>query len=123
MAQSTIREGAKDLPRISRILDNERLFVLVNENLIRQYASQLKEEVEPQVTELLRLAGEGLESLERSQRCLSTQVDVSDQKPRSIVSATSKMEMRRFNLLESQRERLQKEIQSLEAELARIEAS
>jgi len=119
-AQKTLREGVSDLPRMSRVLDNERLFVVVNESIVRQYATQMQEEIEPQVNELLSLAERGVKQLEREQAKIQVKVDQAGHNNTHAVSAAAKMEMRRLNMLSSQRARLEREELALEQEIARM---
>jgi DASH complex subunit SPC19 len=91
---------------------------MVNESVIKQYARQLSEEVEPQILELLSLADRGLKDLERTRLKLQAKVESMQQQAQPSMSATSRMEMRRLNMIASQRERLKKEADALEMEIA-----
>jgi len=121
-SQVTLRGSVSDLPRMSQVLDNDRLFVVVNESTVRQYAIQMQEEIEPQVAELLSLAERGVKQLEREQAKIQTKVDQAGHANKHAVSAAAKMEMRRLNMLNSQRARLEKEVKSLEQEIAQMES-
>ena len=98
-AQALLRNGTRDLPRMTKILQNERVscylfflfeilpsnhsidpfqvFLLVNEDTVKKYKSSLADEVEPAISELIQRAEEGLASLEKTQQLLETKVCLS----------------------------------------------
>ncbi|PPQ71364.1 hypothetical protein CVT24_011750 [Panaeolus cyanescens] len=75
-AQVLLRNGTRDLPRMTKILENERVFLLVNEDTIKHYKSALAEEIEPAISELIQRAEQGLSSLEKREQVLQTKVTI-----------------------------------------------
>ncbi|KAH8118417.1 Spc19-domain-containing protein [Phellopilus nigrolimitatus] len=73
-AQQLLRNGTFDLPRMSRVLDSQRVFVFVNESIVKKYKEDLTEEIEPEILELVERAKKGLKALERKHHSLKTKV-------------------------------------------------
>ncbi|KAL6309773.1 Spc19-domain-containing protein [Sparassis latifolia] len=73
-AQEIIRQGTYDLPRITRVLENERVFLLIDEATVRRYKADLTDEIEPQINELLSRAEKGLQILLKRESTLRTRV-------------------------------------------------
>ncbi|KAF9450154.1 hypothetical protein P691DRAFT_758422 [Macrolepiota fuliginosa MF-IS2] len=71
-AQQLLRNGTRDLPRMTKILDRERVFLLVNEGTIKKYKSDLADEVEPAINEFIERAEQGLAALEKKEAMLKT---------------------------------------------------
>ncbi|TFY74873.1 hypothetical protein EWM64_g9139, partial [Hericium alpestre] len=120
-AQQLLRNGTFDLPRMTRILDSQRVFLLVNEGTVRKYKADLSEEIEPQITELVSRAEKGLKALLKKESVLQTKVEAVQSRPPSRpatgATATNKLESRRLQLLVKQRERLEEELRQLESEV------
>ena len=76
-SQQLLRYGTYELPRTAKIVANQRVFLFVKESTIRQYKSDLSEEIEPQIVELLDRAKNGLRVLERRQKALQSKVCLS----------------------------------------------
>lgn len=51
-----------------------QVFLLVNENTVKQYKTNLADEIEPAISELIERAEQGLASLEKTQQLLETNV-------------------------------------------------
>ena len=80
-AQELIRQGTYDLPRMTKVLESDRVsqlspallayltsrgmqvFLLVDEGTVRRYKADLTDEIEPQINELLSRAEKGLQVL------------------------------------------------------------
>ncbi|KAI0268163.1 Spc19-domain-containing protein [Gloeopeniophorella convolvens] len=107
-AQQILRNGTYDLPRMARVLDNQRVFLLVDEGTVEKYKADLNEEIEPQVAELMSRAEKGLKALQKKQLALQTKVDTAQSRPHLRVAsggtAGNKLENRRLQLLVKQRE-------------------
>ena len=92
-AQELLRQGTYDLPRMSKILESDRVrhiikmppplltlcrsvqvFLLIDEGTIRRYKSDLTEEIEPQINELLSRAEKGLQVLVKKESILQAKV-------------------------------------------------
>lgn len=90
-AQQLLRSGTQDLPRMTKVLENERVdqfplvylisahanpkvFLLVNEDTIKRYKNDLADEVEPTINELIGRAEQGLAALEKKEVSLKTKV-------------------------------------------------
>ncbi|KAF8493505.1 cytochrome cd1-nitrite reductase-like protein [Gautieria morchelliformis] len=118
-AQCSLRAGVADLPRMSKVLQNERLFALINESHAAMYKTQLAEEVEPQITELTNRAEKGIKQLERKENVLTSKLDAA--RASSRASTAPSIAAKKLNVLTKQREALEKELQSLSDEVERLE--
>jgi len=118
-AQILLRNGTRDLPRMSKILGNERVFLLVTEAIVKRYKSALADEIEPVITELIERAQQGLSALEKKEHSLQTKVENAQLRPRNAAGAGSapKHEIRRLHNLTKQRERLEADVRAAEEEL------
>ncbi|KXN89509.1 hypothetical protein AN958_05671 [Leucoagaricus sp. SymC.cos] len=133
-AQQLLRNGTRDLPRMIKILDNERVrrpntlvecssqsrrqvFLLVNEDTIKRYKNDLAEEVEPTISGLIERAEQGLAALEKKETMTRTKLENAQARPNAGATATQKMEARRLQLLTKQRERLENDVRTLEEEI------
>ncbi|KAI0322529.1 Spc19-domain-containing protein [Amylostereum chailletii] len=120
-AQQFLRNGTYDLPRMSRVLENERVFLLVDEATVRKYKADLAEEIEPQVTELIARAEKGLKALQKKESSLQTKVETAQTRPTSLATvgttAANKAETRKLQLLVRQREQLEEQLRHLESEI------
>ncbi|KAI9513302.1 Spc19-domain-containing protein [Russula earlei] len=120
-AQQILRDGTFDLPRISRVLDNQRVFLLVDEGTVERYKADLTDEIEPQITELISRAEKGMKSLQKKRLALQTKVETAHSKPRSRPAPGGAN--RRLQMLVKQRERLEVQLQELESEMLTREAA
>ena len=114
------------------------MFLLVNEGTVKRYKGDLAEETEPQITELLNRAEQGLELLMKKETQLQTKVSRKYLYPFFIVTnscpqldsaklrlprptagttAAQKLEIRRHQMIMKQRERLEEERKALKAEV------
>ncbi|KAF4619643.1 hypothetical protein D9613_004834 [Agrocybe pediades] len=118
-AQVLLRNGTADLSRMSKVLQNERVFLLVNEETIKRYKRGLADEVEPAINELIERAEQGLASLEKKAQLLENKVEAAKMIPRNATgtSAVQKLEARRLQNLIKQREQLEAQVQALENEI------
>ncbi|KIP10350.1 hypothetical protein PHLGIDRAFT_65795 [Phlebiopsis gigantea 11061_1 CR5-6] len=120
-AQEIIRQGTYDLPRISKVLDSERVFLLIDEATVRKYKADLTDEVEPQIHELLKRAERGMKIVEKRESMLRTRVETQQTKQtsRSTVNTAgmNKLDARRVQMLVRQREKLEEEMASLQLEV------
>ncbi|KAF5363628.1 hypothetical protein D9756_000326 [Leucocoprinus leucothites] len=121
-AQQLLRNGTRDLPRMMKVLGNERVFLLVNEDTIKRYKTDLADEVEPTINELIERAEHGLAALEKKEGLLKTKLETAHARPNANATATQKMEARRLQLLTKQRERLEDDVRVLEEEIMLLEA-
>ncbi|KZT42931.1 hypothetical protein SISSUDRAFT_1058072 [Sistotremastrum suecicum HHB10207 ss-3] len=124
-AHSSLREGVSDLPRMASVLENERLFVVVNSSLVHRYKSQLADEIEPHVHSLTSRANKALKELEREASSMQAKVSAAESSTGSKIPSTSavaKMETRRLAALTKQRERLEKELSALQEEIDDLES-
>ncbi|TDL24012.1 hypothetical protein BD410DRAFT_827452 [Rickenella mellea] len=122
--QQFLREGTYDLPRLARVLENQRVFLLVNESTVRKYKADLTEEIEPQILELIDRAKKGLKTLERREQALKTKAENAPSSGAvARASTATKLEERRLQMLKSQRLRLEKEFSVLQAEVTSLELS
>ncbi|KIJ37399.1 hypothetical protein M422DRAFT_781755 [Sphaerobolus stellatus SS14] len=120
-AQCSLRRGVADLPRMSKVLQNERLFVLINESHASTYSLQLVEEIEPQIGELAERAEKGIKVLERKESLLASKVDALQSRASSRVSSAPAV-AKKLDALARQREALEQELQTLSAEVEHLES-
>ncbi|KAJ7729528.1 Spc19-domain-containing protein [Mycena maculata] len=122
-AQMLLHNGTQDLRRMNQVLQSQRVFLLVGDETVRKYKSELTDEIEPAINELIVLAEQGLKSLQKKESVLQTKVEHVDTaqsrtaRPTAGAPASQKMEARRLQLLTKQREALESEIEALEAEV------
>ncbi|KAI0960155.1 hypothetical protein AcW1_004753 [Taiwanofungus camphoratus] len=124
-AQEIIRQGTYDLPRMTKVLENERVFLLIDEATVRRYKADLTDEIEPQINELISRADKGLQILLRRESMLQSKVDTVQPRPssRATINTTgmSKLELRRIQMLVRQRKRLEEELAALQKEMDELE--
>ncbi|RPD66869.1 hypothetical protein L227DRAFT_605313 [Lentinus tigrinus ALCF2SS1-6] len=124
-AQEIIRQGTYDLPRMSKVLDSERVFLLIDESTVRRYKADLTDEIEPQINELLSRAEKGLQLLLKKESMLQTKVEASQSRPTSRAAANTtgmnKLDVRRMQMLSRQRQKLEEEAAALQAEVDAME--
>ncbi|KAK7437406.1 hypothetical protein VKT23_018651 [Stygiomarasmius scandens] len=125
--QQLLRNGTRDLPRMSRVLQSERVFALVNDSTIKQYQSSISDELEPAITELIERAEAGLKVLQKKQSQLQAKVEAAQARPLRPTGGTTmaaqKLEQRRLHMLTKQREQLESELEALQDEVADLESS
>ncbi|KAK7696243.1 hypothetical protein QCA50_000896 [Cerrena zonata] len=124
--QEIVRLGTYDLPRMSRVLESERVFLLIDEGTIRKYKADLTEEIEPQINELLSRAEKGLRLLMKQESMLRTRVEGSQQdsapaRGKVNTKGMSKIDARRVQMLVRQREALEKELEALQLDVEELE--
>ncbi|KAI0092133.1 Spc19-domain-containing protein [Irpex rosettiformis] len=125
-SQKILRQGMYDLPRMSKILDSERVFLLTGESTVRKYKADLTDDLEPQINELLSRAEKGLKTLMKQQSMLQTKVENTQQTKstaRSTINTAGmkKLDVRRLQMLVRQREHLEEELNILQAEVDRMQ--
>ncbi|KAL5508175.1 hypothetical protein ACEPAH_5794 [Sanghuangporus vaninii] len=122
--QQLLRSGTYDLKRMSRVLESQRVYLFVNESIVKKYEEDLTEEVEPQILELVERAKKGLKVLERKQHSLKTKAEhVSVAKTTTHRSVQSRMDERKLRILAGQRQDLEREMQALQAKLDALQES
>ncbi|KAL0950092.1 hypothetical protein HGRIS_010093 [Hohenbuehelia grisea] len=123
-AQKFLRHGTQDFPRMNKVLESQRVFLLVDEGTIRRYKADLIDEIEPAIAELIERAEHGLKNLIKKESALKAKVEAAQARPlRPAVGTTTtqKQEARRLQMLAKQRERLDEEVRQLEAEVQALE--
>lgn len=125
-AKRILHDGCADLPRIQRVVYHEKFFTLVSENTVREYKSDLREVIEPQVNELIERAEKGLRVLERREASLKARVETMSSRPASRLGGVNttgmdRLEARKLQMLVSQRKKLEEELLMLEDEILNTE--
>ncbi|OCH94288.1 hypothetical protein OBBRIDRAFT_770006 [Obba rivulosa] len=123
-AQAVLRQGTADLPRMTKVLGSERVYLLVDEGTVRRYKADLTDEIEPQINELITRAQKGLQILAKKRAMLQAKVEAVESKPppRTVnTTGMSKVEARRVQMLARERERVEKELAALQAEVDDLE--
>lgn len=105
---------------MAHVLDNQRVFLLVDEGTVKKYKADLSDEIEPQITELVSRAEKGMEALQKRRLLLQTKVKTAQSNP--LPPSASDGVNRRLQLLVKQRERLEAQARELEAEILEMEA-
>lgn len=109
---------------MNKILANERVFLLVDEGTIKRYKSELADEIEPAIAELIERAEQGLAGMLKKEAALQIKVENAKNRLRTVRGATTiaqKTEARQLQLLTKQRERLEEEVKALEKEVEELE--
>ncbi|KAH8834550.1 Spc19-domain-containing protein [Flagelloscypha sp. PMI_526] len=122
-AQMCLRSGTQDYPRMERILESQRVFLLVGEATVDKYKSELAEEIEPAVSELLLRAENAAQALLKKESQLESRLDNARSRPARPATGTSaahKLETRRVQTLIRQREQLESQLEDLERELEEL---
>ncbi|KAG6331997.1 hypothetical protein ID866_7091 [Astraeus odoratus] len=119
-AQQLLRNGTFDLHRMAKVLDSQRVFLLVDEGTVRKYKADLADEIEPQINELIDRAEQGLKSLRRKEGLIQNKVVEAArvmQSHAATAPTANKREERKAQLLSKQRQRLEEEVKTLESEI------
>ncbi|KAF8452289.1 Spc19-domain-containing protein [Boletus edulis BED1] len=118
-AQQLLRNGTFDLPRMSKVLENQKVFLLIDEGTVRRYKANLADEIEPQIIELIERAERGLKALSRKQALIQSKVEAAQavQSRAATAPTANKREERRIQMLSKQRQRLEEEVRVLESEI------
>ncbi|KAJ3927235.1 MAG: Spc19-domain-containing protein [Lentinula lateritia] len=122
---SLLRAGTQDLPRMTKIIENQIVFALAPSSTLQRYKRDLIDEVEPAITELVEKAQAGLQALEKKEKALETKLKAAQNRPilTSQTTAAQKLEQRRLVALTKQRERLEDELKALEKDVVALERS
>jgi len=89
--------------------------LLVDEGTVEKYKTDLSDEIEPQITELISRAEKGMKSLQKKRQALQTKVETAHSRPSSRPAQGGPN--RRLQLLVKQRERLEEQVRELESEI------
>lgn len=114
-AQCSLRRGVSDLPRLTKILRNEQLFVLINESHTEMCRAQLGEEVGPQILELIERGEKGIKHLEKKAVLLKSKLQAAQLNSAALPPA------RKLDALIKERKALEREVQKLNAEIRVME--
>ncbi|KAG6854466.1 hypothetical protein C0991_006545 [Blastosporella zonata] len=95
------------------------VFLLIDEGTVKRYKSDLIDEIEPSVNELIERAEQGLHALYKKESTLQSKIESARAKPRSTagILGPQKLEVRRLHILTKQRERLEEEVLAMESEI------
>jgi len=107
-----------------KVLETQRVFLLIDESTVKRYQTEIADEVEPQITELLKRAEQGLEVLVKKETLLKNKLEnakLHPARPGTGTTAAQKLEARRNQMLVKQRERLEEELKTLKAEVEALE--
>ncbi|TFK53099.1 hypothetical protein OE88DRAFT_1656954 [Heliocybe sulcata] len=125
-SQQLLRNGTYDLPRMSRVLDNQKAFLLVDDATVRKYKADLGEEIEPEINELITRAQKGAKALAQKQATLQTRAETAQAKPTSrpkitTTTAADKLQNRRLQIKIKQRERLERDLAVLQHDVDNLQ--
>ncbi|KAH7912951.1 Spc19-domain-containing protein [Hygrophoropsis aurantiaca] len=137
-AQQLLRNGTFDLPRMNKVLDNQKVFLLIDESTVRKYKADLTDEIEPQINELIERAEKGLKSLSLKENLVQNKVRIemrlldlpaellkveaaqAMQSRNATAPTVNKREERRLQILQKQRQRLEEDVRQLESEVLNL---
>ncbi|KAB5593218.1 hypothetical protein CTheo_3300 [Ceratobasidium theobromae] len=130
IAEEQKTEGTHDLERLIRVIENQRLFVLIDEPQLKAARSQLEDEIGPQLNALLERAEKAIDALDAKEQSLVSRISAvkSSQaaaaaKAASAATAVSKHgDARRLQLLQTRRQRAETEMEAIEEETRKLEA-
>lgn len=77
LANRAVGEATQDLPRLQRVLRNQRHFDLVSETEVLKARAHLNSEIQPRVLQLVQKAKESLEREEREMKLMRNKVCIS----------------------------------------------
>ncbi|KZT22284.1 hypothetical protein NEOLEDRAFT_1138189 [Neolentinus lepideus HHB14362 ss-1] len=125
-SQQLLRNGTCDLPRMNKVLDSQKVFLLVDNATVRRYKADLAEEIEPEINELISRAQKGVKALSQRQSALQTRAEAAQarQASRPVVGPTAaadKLQNRRLQIMVKQRERLEKELAMLQQDVDNLQ--
>ncbi|KIM57968.1 hypothetical protein SCLCIDRAFT_1115786 [Scleroderma citrinum Foug A] len=122
-AQQLLRNGTFDLPRMQKVLESQRVFLLIDEGTVRKYKTDLADEIEPQINELIDRAEQGLKALRRKEALVQNKVEAARaMRSRAATAPTAnKREERRMQILSKQRQRLEQEVMVLESDILALQ--
>lgn len=122
-AQQLLRNGTFDLPRMQKVLESQRVFLLIDEGTVKKYKADLADEIEPQINELIDHAEQGLKSLRRKEGLIQSKVEAARalQSCAATAPTATKREERRVQMLSRQRQRLEEEARVLESEILALQ--
>ncbi|CAE6438351.1 unnamed protein product [Rhizoctonia solani] len=108
-------EGIHDLDRMMRIIENQRLFVLIDEPQLKAAQNQLEDEIGPQLNTLLERAEKAIEisAIKSSQAAAVA---------KASAAASKRGDARRLQILQARREKAERELDEVEAEMRKMEA-
>ncbi|TFK24723.1 hypothetical protein FA15DRAFT_669294 [Coprinopsis marcescibilis] len=123
-AQHLLRNGTRDFPRMAKVMQSERVFMLTTEGIVKKYKRGLVDDIEPTVAELISRSEQGLAALQKKEAALRSKLEKgnTNSKATTGMTAAQKSEARRLNLLTKQRERLEEQVRGLEEEVMQLEA-
>ncbi|KAF8841580.1 hypothetical protein BDN67DRAFT_1010513 [Paxillus ammoniavirescens] len=122
-AQQLLRNGTFDLPRMSKVLESQKVFLLIDEGTVRKYKADLADEIEPQINELIERAEKGLKAFTRKESLIQSKVEAAQamQSRAATAPTANKREERRVQMLLKQRQRLEEEVRVLESEILALQ--
>ncbi|KAF9058945.1 hypothetical protein BDP27DRAFT_1239757 [Rhodocollybia butyracea] len=123
--QCLLRNGTRDLPRMTKVLQNQLVFTLTSSSTLRKYKADLIDEVEPAILELVQRAQVGLQAVGEKEKALEMKVRLlkaAQGRPiiHSQTTAARKLETRQLATLTKQRERLEDDLKILEQEVVSL---
>ncbi|KAF8603471.1 hypothetical protein BDV93DRAFT_523258, partial [Ceratobasidium sp. AG-I] len=124
-------EGTHDLTRLMRVIENERLFVLIDEPQLKAARMQLEDEIEPQLNALLERSEKMIDALDAKEQSLKSRISAVKLSQEAAATraaqtaaatgASKRGDARRIQLLQGRRQRAERELEMIEAETKRLE--
>ncbi|KAG8747084.1 hypothetical protein FRC10_002500 [Ceratobasidium sp. 414] len=123
-------EGTHDLTRLMRVIENERLFVLIDEPQLKAARSQLEDEIGPQLTALLERSEKAIDALDAKEQSLRSRIAsvkasqaaaaTRAAQTAAATGASKRGDARRLQLLQGRRQRAERELEAVEAETRQL---
>ncbi|KAG8936528.1 hypothetical protein FRC02_001494 [Tulasnella sp. 418] len=124
-----LKSSLSDSDRLIKIMQNSRMFVLVDEPYLNQVQTKVAEEISPQIEKLITQGEKAINNLEKLEGSLKTKVDML--KARAATAAAGdknvgaplqvRNEHRKAQMLLKQQTVLEKELASLQEEIDDLE--
>ncbi|KAF8709286.1 Spc19, partial [Rhizoctonia solani] len=117
-------EGIHDLDRMMRIIENQRLFVLIDEPQLKAAQNQLEDEIGPQLNTLLERAEKAIEVLDAKEQSLLSRATIKSSQAAAVAKASAaaskRGDARRLQILQARREKAERELDEVEAEMRKM---
>ncbi|KIY70376.1 hypothetical protein CYLTODRAFT_187231, partial [Cylindrobasidium torrendii FP15055 ss-10] len=117
--EAITRDGTNGYSRMTKILSNDRVFILTSEGTVKRFKHELAESIDPTVNELIERAVAGLEVLRKR----NTQLKARDEalkivpaRPTAGTTAQQRLEHGKLHALMKQKLKLEAELAALQAE-------
>jgi len=123
-AENHLYHGVFDFPRLSKVLESERMSLMVSESTMRLFKNQISDDIEPQIIELMRRGEKAIKLLERRESTVKTKLDALKSRAADLShgqSTAAKLEAKRLSQLKKQRSHAETQLRTLEVGVEAME--